>query len=79
MKTEGFDKTIAFVMSLTETIFQITQKHKSFRMRLFMSLYKYKVDLSALTLEEKSNLYDCIDTKSYNGFFFDPISGCPHM
>ncbi len=41
-----------------------------------MSLYKYKVDLSALTLEEKSNLYDCIDTKSYNGFFFDPISQC---
>ena len=35
VKTEGFDKTIAFVMSLTETIWQITQKHKSFRMELF--------------------------------------------
>ena len=35
VKTEGFDKTIAFVMSLTQTIWQITQKHKSFRMELF--------------------------------------------
>ena len=39
-----------------------------------MSLYKYKVDFSALTPEEKSDLFSRIEDKSYNGFFFDPVS-----
>ena len=35
VKTEGFDKTVAFLMSLTEEIYRIATKHKSFRMELF--------------------------------------------
>lgn len=35
VKTEGFDKTIAFLMSLTEEIYRIATKKKSFRMELF--------------------------------------------
>lgn len=37
VKTEGFDKTVAFLMSLTEEIYRIATKHKSFRMELFMT------------------------------------------
>jgi|GEM_PF-2686735 len=35
VKTEGFDKTVVFLMSLTEEIYRITTTHKSFRMELF--------------------------------------------
>lgn len=39
-----------------------------------MSLYKYKVDFSSLTPQEKSDFFSRIDDKSYNGFFFDFVS-----
>ena len=35
VKTEGFDKSVVFLMSLTEEIYRIATKHKSFRMELF--------------------------------------------
>ena len=35
VKTEGFDKSFVFLMSLTEEIYRIATKHKSFRMELF--------------------------------------------
>ena len=33
--TDGFEKAVVFLMSLTEQIWKITQKSKSFRMELF--------------------------------------------
>lgn len=34
VKTYGFEETIAFIMSITQQIWRIAQKHKSFRMEL---------------------------------------------
>lgn len=34
VKTDGFEKSIAFFMTLTENIFKMASKHKSFRMEL---------------------------------------------
>ncbi len=58
VKTEGFDKTIAFVMSLTETIFQITQKHKSFRMELFYDAETLNTNYCFFTPTDKCELKD---------------------
>ena len=35
VKTDSFERTIAFLMSLTEATWKIAQKHKSFRLELF--------------------------------------------
>lgn len=35
VKTEGFDKSVVFFMSLLEQIWQVANKYKSFRMELY--------------------------------------------
>lgn len=35
IKTEGFEKAVVFAMSLAEEIYNISSKHKRFRMELF--------------------------------------------
>lgn len=35
VKTDGFEKTVALLMQMTEVIWKITQENKSFRMELF--------------------------------------------
>ena len=36
-----------------------------------MSLHQYHVDLSSLTIEERENAIDIIESRSYNGLFFE--------
>ena len=35
VKTEGFEKSIVFLLALTEQIWTLSQEHKSFRMELY--------------------------------------------
>ena len=35
VKTEGFEKAVVLLMSMTQAIWNLTQKNKSFRMELF--------------------------------------------
>lgn len=35
VKTEGFDKTVAFMMSLMGQLYEVAQTHERFRMELF--------------------------------------------
>lgn len=44
VRTEGFEKSIAFLMSLMEQIWQITQERKSFRMELFYNAETLKTN-----------------------------------
>lgn len=44
VRTEGFDKSVAFLMSLMEQIWQVSQQHKSFRMELFYNAETLKTN-----------------------------------
>lgn len=35
VKTEGFEKVVVLLMTMTQAIWKLSQKHKSFRMELF--------------------------------------------
>lgn len=44
IRTEGFEKAVAFFMTLTEQIWELTQEHKSFRMELFYNVETLKTN-----------------------------------
>lgn len=46
--------------------------YDSWKGETYMSLHRYKIDLSSLTPKEKATLLDQIETVSYNGFFWYP-------
>lgn len=66
VKTEGFEKSVVFFMSLLRQIWEVSQKHKSFRLEL---------DYDAEALNTRYRFYvpdatsgsDCIEKESSHG------------
>lgn len=54
VRTEGFEKTVAFLMTLMEQIWQVTQKNKSFRMELFFDAETLKTNYCFFAPTDKS-------------------------
>lgn len=44
VRTEGFEKSVVFLMSMMERIWQVAQENKSFRMELFYNAETLKTD-----------------------------------
>lgn len=54
VRTEGFEKSVVFLMSLMERIWQAAQENKSFRMELFYNAETLKTDYCFFAPIDKS-------------------------
>lgn len=66
VKTQGFEETIVFVMSLTKEIWNIAQQHKGFRMELFYNAETLNTNYCFFATTGKCEL-DCIDQEHSKG------------
>ena len=66
VKTQGFEETIAFVMSLTKEIWNIAQQHKGFRMELSYNAETLNTNYCFFATTGKCEL-DCITQEHTRG------------
>ena len=69
VKTEGFEKSVVLLMTITEDIWKLAQKNKSFRMELFYDAEALNVNYCffiPLEKGEKENGNKCNATNADN-------------